>query len=92
MAVSIRLPDSVKKRVDKLAAAQDRTSHAFMVDAIREKVDAEEAKAAFVAEARSRLARMKRAGTGIPAREAFDYLAAKAKGASPPRPRTRKTS
>ncbi len=51
MPVSLRLPETVKKRIAKLAKAQDLTPHGFMLDAIREKLEAEEARAAFHAEA-----------------------------------------
>jgi predicted transcriptional regulator len=90
MAISIRLPESVKKRVEKLAAAQDRTAHAFMLEAIREKVEAEEARARFHAEAKRRLARMKRAGAGIPADDVFDHLSRRARDEAPARPKARR--
>ena len=90
MAVSLRVPDDVKKRVDRLAVAQDTTAHAFMLEAIRDKVNAEEARAAFIAEAQRRLARMKKSGKGIPAAEVFAYLDARAKGGNPARPKARK--
>ena len=64
MAVSLRIPDDVKKRVDKLAEKSDTTTHAFMLEAIREKVEADEARSAFHAEAEQRLAAMKRSGKG----------------------------
>lgn len=90
MAVSLRVPEDVKKRVEQLAGEQDTTAHAFMVDAIREKLEAEEARAAFHAEARRRLARMKRTGLGIPAEEVFDYLEKRARGEKPARPKPRR--
>ncbi len=90
MAVSLRVPDDVKKRAEKLADSQDTTAHAFMVEAIREKVEAEEARTAFHAEAKRRLARMKRSGLGIPASEVFDYVEQRALGKSPPRPKARR--
>lgn len=90
MAVSLRVPDLVKKRIDRLAKDTDQSAHAFMVAAILEKVEAEEARAAFLSEARRRLARMKKSGRGIPADEAFEYLTAKAAGGSPVRPKARK--
>ncbi|MBE0625547.1 MAG: ribbon-helix-helix protein, CopG family [Burkholderiales bacterium] len=90
MAVSLRVPDDVKKRVDRLASAQDTTAHAFMLQAIRDKVDAEEARAAFLEEGQRRLARMKKSGKGIPAAEVFAYLDARAKGGNPARPKARK--
>jgi hypothetical protein len=51
---------------------------------------AEEARAAFHAEAERRLAGMKRSGAGIPAHQVFDYLLARARGRKPARPKTRK--
>jgi predicted transcriptional regulator len=90
MAVSLRIPDDVKKRAEKLADSQDTTAHAFMVEAIREKVEAGEARAAFHADAKRRLARMKKSGLGIPASEVFDYVEQRALGRSPRRPKARR--
>lgn len=90
MTVSLRVPEDVKKRVAKLARAQAKTAHAFMLEAIREKLQAEEARAAFYAEAERRLARMRRTGAGIPADEVFDYLQRRAEGRPAVRPRPRK--
>jgi len=90
MAVSLRLPAEVKKKVDQLAESQETTAHAFMLDAIREKVEAEEARTAFHAEARRRLARMKRTGLAVPAEEVFEYLEHRARGGSAARPKARK--
>lgn len=90
MAVSLRVPPEVIKRVARLAESQDITSHAFMLDAIREKVGAEEARAAFHAEGRRRLARMKKSGMGIPADEVFAHFRERAAGRNPQRPKPRK--
>jgi len=90
MPVSLRLPEDVKKRVEKLARAQEVTPHGFMLEAIREKLAAEEARAAFHAEAKRRLERMKKAGTGIPAEEVFEYLRQRAEGGRARRPKPRK--
>jgi len=90
MAVSLRVPEGVKKRVEKLAEAQDTTSHAFMLEAIREKVEADEARAAFHAEGRRRLTRMRKTGLGIPADEVLAYFRERARGAAPARPKARK--
>ncbi len=91
MAISLRIPDDIKERASALAEKSDSTPHAFMVDAIREKVEAEEARLAFLDEAETRLARMKTAGAGIPAAEAFAYFEARAGGGAKPRkPRARK--
>ena len=90
MAVSLILPSDVKKQIAQLAEAQATTAHAFMLAAIREKVEAEAARAAFHAEGRRRLARMKRSGLGIPADEAFDYLERRALGKPAVRPKPRR--
>lgn len=90
MAVSLRVPDDVKRRIVKLAQGKDTTAHAFMLAAIREKLEAEEARAALHAEARRRLARMKRSGLAISAAEVFAYLRNRAKGKRPARPRLRR--
>jgi predicted transcriptional regulator len=90
MAVSLRVPENVKRRIAKLAEAQDRTPHAFMLEAIRDRLDAEEVRAAFHAEARRRLARMKKSGLGVPANEVFDYLLSKASGNKVQQPKSRK--
>jgi predicted transcriptional regulator len=92
MPVSLRLPESVKKRVEKRAQAQQTTAHAFMLEAIEEKLCAEEARAAFHAEADRRIAKMKRSGRAIPAGEVFAYLEARAAGRKPARPRARKVA
>lgn len=90
MAVSLRVPDDVKRRVARLAESRDTTTHAFMLEAIREKLEAEEARAAFHAEGERRLARMKKSGRGIPASDVFDYLRDRAKGGKPSRPKPRR--
>lgn len=92
MAVSLRVPEEVKKRIAKLAKEQDITPHGFMLEAIREKLEAEEARAAFHAEAKSRLAKMKKTGMGIPADEVFEYLERRASGRKAERPKPRKIS
>ena len=90
MSVSLRVPPEVKKKIARRAEAQDTTSHAFMLEAIREKVEADEARAAFHAEGRRRLARMKKTGRGIPADEVFAYLEKLALGKPAVRPKARR--
>ncbi len=90
MAVSLRVPEEVKKRIVKLARQRDVTPHGFMLEAIREKVEAEEARLAFHAEGERRLAQMKKTGVGIPAEEVFEYLQQRAAGRKVARPKARK--
>ena len=60
------------------------------LEAIGEKLEAEEARAALLAEAKRRLAHMKKTGSGIPATEVFAYLEERAAGKAAARPKARK--
>jgi predicted transcriptional regulator len=90
MAVSLRLPPEVSRRIARLVAGGDTSAHAFMLQAIAEKLEAEEARAAFQAEARQRLEGMLASGKGILAEEVFGYLHARVEGQQVRRPRARK--
>jgi predicted transcriptional regulator len=90
MAVSLRVPERVKRRIAKLARRRKTTPHALMLEAISEKVEAEEARAVFHAVARRRLKTMKKTGLGIPADDVFEYLRQRAKGKPAVRPRARR--
>ena len=90
MSVSLRVPDRIKKRISRLAQAQATTPHAFMLEAIEQRLDADEANAAFVAEGAARLAKMKKTGKAVPSDEVFDYFARRAAGKPAKRPVARK--
>jgi len=51
MAVSIKLDDQLKARVERLATARQRSAHWIMRDAIQHYVDREEARESFRQEA-----------------------------------------
>jgi predicted transcriptional regulator len=90
MPISLRVPPELVKRVAKLASSQDVSPHAFMIEAIQEKLEAEEAQSAFRAEAERRLTAMKKSGRGLTADEVFRYLDARIKGQKARRPASRK--
>ena len=90
MAVSIRVSEDMKARIARLAEGRELTPHGFMLEAIREKVEAEEARLAFIEQAQRRLTRMKKTGLAIPATEVFDYLRQRAAGGKPARPKARR--
>jgi predicted transcriptional regulator len=90
MAVSLRIPEEIKRRVEKLAQARDTTAHAFMVEAIEERLLAEETRAEYHAEATARLSRMKKSGKGIRADKVFEYLRKRVQGKTAVRPKARK--
>ncbi|HTD89078.1 MAG TPA: CopG family transcriptional regulator [Burkholderiales bacterium] len=90
MAVSLRIPEKTKQRVEKLARAHDTTAHAFMIAAIEDRLAAEETRAAFLAEAEQRAAQFRKTGKTIPAEEVFGYLRKYAQGKPAVRPKARK--
>ncbi len=90
MAVSLRIPEKTKQRVERLARARDTTAHAFMVTAIEERLVAEEERATFLAEAEKRAAEFRKTGKGIPVEEVFDYLRKRVQGKPAARPKARK--
>lgn len=92
MPVSLRVPPEISERIAKLVEATDRTAHAFMLQAIKEKLEAEETEAEFQAEALRRLSAMKSTGAAIPADEVFGYLRARIRGGGEKvkRPKARK--
>lgn len=69
---SVRIPDALKQAVDTLAEREGKTPHAFLLEAIAEKVDAAARRQAFHDEGRAILAEL-RAGAGT---VAFDDMAA----------------
>ena len=90
MAISIRITEDLKARIARLAEGREITPHDFMLEAIREKVEAEEARLAFIDQAKRRLARMKKSGLAIPATEVFEYLQQRAAGERASRPKSRR--
>lgn len=92
MPVSLRVPVDMVKRIAKLAGKRETSPHAFMIEAIAEKLEAEETQAAFHAEAQLRLTNMKKTGNGIAADKVFDYLRARSRGEKASRPKARRLS
>ncbi|WP_428312491.1 hypothetical protein [Hydrocarboniphaga sp.] len=86
---SLKLPEDVKRLAAAAAKLRGISSHAFMVEAIREVASAEERRAAFVAQAVEARAETLRTGSGHPAAEVHDYLQKRAQGKKPPRPAAR---
>lgn len=80
---TIRLPDELKARV--AAAAQDAgtTAHGFMLEAIAEKTEEAERRAAFYADADRRYAEFLKTGTTVPWSDARQYLEECLVGKSP---------
>lgn len=86
---TIRLPEALKARVERLAAASGGTAHAFMLEAIAEVADQRERREAFHAEAGKRWKKMLRTGEYITHEDLRDYAMALARGDKPEPPPVR---
>lgn len=86
-ATSLKLPDELKKRIDKIAARSGRTAHAFMVDAIARETERAELRRRFGVEAKEAEALALRNGKAFDASEVFAYIKARARGVKLRRPR-----
>lgn len=89
---TIRLPEDLKKRVSDVAQRTGVTAHALILDAIAERIDAEEKRNAFSELAVQRYDTILKTGATIPWSEMRGYLEARARGEGPRPPRARKLS
>jgi predicted transcriptional regulator len=89
---TVRLPDDVKTRVAKLARQAGVSAHNYIVQAVEQQMLRDEARAAFVREARARLDDMDRDGDGVPWDDARTWLLAHAAGRPAPRRGARKAA
>lgn len=89
---TVRLPDDLKKRIARAAERAGMTSHAFILDAIAERVDAEERHNEFHEAAEDRYAQIVASGETIPWSEMRTYLEDRVAGKKPTAPVARKLS
>jgi predicted transcriptional regulator len=86
-ATSLKLPEELKRRIERLAGAARKTPHAFMVDALTAEADRAEIRERFASDAALSESEAMRSGKAVPLSTAFDYLEARAAGKSVRRPR-----
>jgi len=87
---TIRLPDRMKERIAHAAKRAGTTSHAFILEAIAERVDDEERRNNFHATAEQRYAEIASSGMTIPWSEMRSYLENRLADRKTPRPKPRK--
>jgi predicted transcriptional regulator len=71
---SLKLPDELKQRAATAAQELGISTHAFMIEAIRQAADAAEERSQFVAQALAARSEMLRTGLGHEASETRAYL------------------
>jgi predicted transcriptional regulator len=86
-ATSLKLPQRLKSRVERLTKRLKESPHAFMIRAIEEQVHAEELHSRFLADAAQADVAMQRTGLGYPAAAVHAYLDARVAGRSARKPK-----
>ena len=89
-AVTLKLPESLKERINALASASGKSPHAFMVDALATQIAREENRDAFVVSALEARQEVATYGKVMEAADVHDWLLSRASGAKAARPRARK--
>ena len=80
---TLKLPEPLKARIAPLAEAAGKSPHAWMIDALEERVAQSEAYAAFMAEALEADRQMTETGEGYDADDVHAYLQAVLAGETP---------
>jgi predicted transcriptional regulator len=88
-ATSLKLPEDLKRRIERLAGAAKKTPHAFMIDALSQEADRAEMRERFSGDAAASEIEAMQSGKALPLGVAFDYLEARASGKAVHRPRAR---
>ena len=88
-ATSLKLPESLKRRIERLAGAANKTPHAFMIEVLSQEADRAELRERFAEDAAISEKEAMESGKAVPVAAAFDYLEARAAGKSVRRPRAR---
>jgi predicted transcriptional regulator len=88
-ATSLKIPEELKRRIERLAGAAKKTPHAFMVDVLSQEADRAELRGRFSEDAALSEKEAMESGKAVPLSVAFDYLEARALGNSARRPRAR---
>ncbi len=88
-ATSLKLPDELKRRIERLASGARKTPHAFMVEVLTREVDRSELREQFAADAEQSENQAMTSGKAYGLNETFDYLAARIAGNKARKPRAR---
>jgi predicted transcriptional regulator len=88
-ATSLKIPEELKRRIERLAGAAKMTPHAFMVDLLSQEADRAELRQRFSDDAALSEKEAMESGKAVRLDAAFDYLEARIAGKSARRPRAR---
>ena len=86
-ATSLKLPDDLKRRLERLAAHARKTPHAFMLEVLAREAERSELRERFAAEAAQSEQEALAGGRTYALGSTFDYLEKRLSGAKTRRPR-----
>lgn len=89
---TIRLDEALKARINALAERTGKTAHAFILDAIAEKVEQAELEQELHRVADERWQRILKTGRTVAWEDAKRYLEARARGEKARKPKTRSST
>jgi predicted transcriptional regulator len=87
--VSVKLPDAIKNRIDRLVSARGKSTHAFMVEAIESRLESEERRESFIESGLRARDEMLATGIAYDGEEFIAHMRAKMRGEKLARPRTK---
>jgi predicted transcriptional regulator len=88
-ATSLKLPEDLKRRIERLAAAARKSPHAFMVETLAREAERAELREQFARDAARSEKEAMETGKAFGLTETFDYLAVRIAGKKARRPRAR---
>jgi predicted transcriptional regulator len=88
-ATSLKLPDDLKRRLERLAAHARQSPHAFMVEVLAREAERAELRERFAAEAAESEQQALSGGKTYALSKAFDYLEKRVAGNKARRPKGR---
>jgi predicted transcriptional regulator len=88
-ATSLKLPEDLKRRIERLAGVAKKTPHAFMIEALSQEAARAEIRERFANDAAISECETIDSGKAFPLEVAFNYLEARATGKAVRRPRAR---
>lgn len=86
-ATSLKLPDDLKRRIERLAGTAKKTPHAFMVEALTREAERSELRERFATDSALSESEAMASGKAFSLATAFDYLQMRVSGAKARRPR-----
>jgi predicted transcriptional regulator len=88
-ATSLKLPDDLKRRLERLAAHAHKTPHAFMLEVLAREAERSELRERFAAEAAESEQQTLAGGKTYALEATFDYLEHRVAGTKARRPKAR---